>query len=51
MNTVLRLVIGMTLLLSFSVLAAWAWDQSDAQNAVPVTPSAVQVGVAGKPAD
>ncbi len=48
MNTVLRLVVGMAVLLSFSVLTAWAWDQSDAQNAVPTTPAAVQAGAAGK---
>ncbi len=50
MNTVLRLVVGMTLLLSLSVLTAWAWDHSDALNAVSATPAAVDVGVKGKPA-
>ena len=50
MNTALRLVVGMTLLLSLSVLTAWAWDQSDTLNAAPATPAAVDVGATGKPA-
>lgn len=50
MNTALRLVVGMSLLLSVSVLTAWAWDKSDALNAKPATPAAVDVGAAGKPA-
>ena len=50
MNTVLRLAIGMSLLLSVSVLTAWAWDKSDAQNATPASPAAVEVGATGKPA-
>ena len=50
MNTVLRLIVGMTLLLSLSVLTAWAWDRSDAQNTVPVGPGAVEAGAVGKTA-
>ena len=49
MNTALRLALGMVLMLSFSVFAAWAWDHSDAPD-LPSKSGPARL-VSAKPAD